>query len=311
VSTVSDHSSRPRPQTSPSYVWWGKRAEKAERLKLEAHIEALRERAKRFSHETDGGTQALVRRLLNENDWCMGEKETLHTYADKLEELLPLIADDRHLRTELTSELAGGDPEENIKLATVFDDATLERLRKIVTEYDTAPPDSHRSDNKDYVAGILSLLYKERANRLRHERLMAGLRPTYLKYQIWLIIGLLALFFLAILIGNPTDDGAIDLWARFIVVTTAGALGSVLAASLKLRDIADLNPFRGVAATTWIQPVIGASIGLISWLILASGAVRFGEINNQAWQTQAVVAFASGLSEPLFFNIVGRVMGPR
>jgi hypothetical protein len=87
--------------------------------------------------------------------------------------------------------------------------------------------------------------------------------------------------------------------------------GSVLAPTLKLRDIADLNPFRGVAATTCIRPLIGASIGLISWLILASGAVKIGGIDNEAWQTQAVVAFASGLSEPLFFGIVERVMRTR
>ena len=48
----------------------------------------------------------------------------------------------------------------------------------------------------------------------------------------------------------------------------------------------------------------------MSWLILTSGLVTIGGTNNQAWPTQVVVAFASGLSEPAFLNIVGRVMSP-
>ena len=45
-------------------------------------------------------------------------------------------------------------------------------------------------------------------------------------------------------------------------------------------------------AITFIQPLIGASRGLMSWLILTSGLVTIGGTNNQAWPTQ-VVAFAS------------------
>lgn len=162
----------------------------------------------------------------------------------------------------------------------------------------------------NYVAACLSLLYRVRVNRLRHERLMARLRPTYVMYQIVLITVLVAFLFLCYVKGNPTG-GDIDPWARFVVVATAGALGSVLSATIKLRDIAELNPFRGGAATIWIQPLIGASIALISWLILASGAVKIDGIDNEAWLTQTVVAAASGFSAPLFFGIVGRVMGTR
>jgi hypothetical protein len=233
----------------------------------------------------------------------------LHVYADKLEELVPLIADDQYLLTVLAYELRGGDTGKNIKLTTAFDDATRERLQKVTAECDESFPNCHRSDDRDCIAESLSMLYRLRANRHRHERLLARLRPTYLRYQIALIGVLLGLFFLCIVKGM--EDGAIDPWARFVVVATSGALGSVFAAALRIRDIAELYSFRGAAATTWIQPLIGASIGLMSWLILASGAVTIGQIDSQAWQTQAVVAFASGFSEPLFFGIVGRVVGTR
>ena len=59
---------------------------------------------------------------------------------------------------------------EDIKLATLFDGATPKRLRKAATEFDESHPDSHRSDNKNYIAASLSLLYTVRANHLRHER---------------------------------------------------------------------------------------------------------------------------------------------
>ena len=84
-----------------------------------------------------------------------------------------------------------------------------------------------------------------------------------------------------------------------------------MAAAFRLRDTVQLDPLRGLAAITFIQPLIGASFGLMSWLILTSGLVKIGGTNNLAWPTQVVVAFASGLSEPAFLNIVGRVIGPQ
>jgi hypothetical protein len=113
-------------------------------------MSVLRERAKRFWQETDGRVHALVRELL-ENDWSSDDLEMLHVYADKLEELVPLIADDRYLRTVLTYEFGGGGSGENIKLATVFDDARQERLRKAVAECDEGAPSCKLFGNKDGV----------------------------------------------------------------------------------------------------------------------------------------------------------------
>jgi hypothetical protein len=95
-----------------------------------------------------------------------------------------------------------------------------------------------------------------------------------------------------------------------LVVGAGGALGSVLAATDKIRDVAELNSFRGVVRMIFIQPLVGASLGVMSWLILTSGVVTIGGDSKLAWPTQAVVAFASGFSEPVFLGIVGKVMGP-
>jgi hypothetical protein len=281
------------PRRRQTWVQGRKKAEEAERRKLRSHIEVLQDRARRFCENGPAPAAGLVNALLSQpvvdvvrEQVDYGDMESAHEYADKLEELLPLIADDAYLRAVLTYELVGGDPDEPIKLSRVTDNAALRES--------------------------LSLLYKIRADRLRHERLMAKLRGAYLPYSAGLIVIVLVLLALAILSGeNPSDASSLAGWAQLVAVGAAGALGSVLAAAFKLRDTVQLDPLRGFAAITFIQPLIGASFGLMSWLILTSGLVKIGGANNQAWPTQVVVAFASGLSEPAFLNIVGRVIGPQ
>ena len=123
-----------------------------------------------------------------------GNIESAHQYADA-QELLPLIADDAYLRTVLTYELAGGDPDEPIKLSRVADDVAL---RELVC----ALQDARSSFAGGKFAESLSLLYKTRADRLRHERLMAKLRGVFLPYLAGLIVLLLGLLALAIFSGG-------------------------------------------------------------------------------------------------------------
>ena len=288
-----------------------KRAKEAERRKLRSHIEVLKQRARRFcgykhEHGESLAVGLVIDLLLQDVDY--GDTESAHQYADELEELLPLIADDAYLRAVLTYELVGGDPDEPIKLSRVADDAALREL--VNARQDAGSSSTSFAGGK--FAGSLSLLYEIRADYLRHERLMAKLRDVYLPYLAGSIVILLALLAWAILSGgNPPDASPLAGWAQLVAVGAAGALGSVLAATFKLRDTVQLDPLRGFAAITFIQPLIGASFGLISWLILTSGLVTIGGTNNQAWPTQIVVAFASGLSEPAFLNLVGRVIGPQ
>jgi hypothetical protein len=103
-----------------------------------------------------------------------------------------------------------------------------------------------------------------------------------------------------------------ELWEQLLLVGTAGALGSSLAATFKLRDaVEELNTFRALAGVTLIKPVIGASLGLLSWLILTAGGITFEGFDNAEWQTQGIVSFASGFSEPFFLGTIGRVLGGR
>src|SRR5262249_44924017 len=163
-----------------------------------------------------------------------------------------------------------------------------------------------------WVAESLSFLYKVRADHLRHERLMAKLRAAHLPYLILSIVIVLVLLAVAIWSnGKPLDASPRDGWAQVLLVGAAGALGSLLAATFKLRDAVQLSDLRSIVAINVIQPLIGASLGLVAWLILTSGLVTIGRMDNQAWPTQAVVAFAAGLSEPLVLNIIGKALGPQ
>ena len=188
VVTDAGQPSSPAAQESPprrrqTWVQGRKKAEEAERRKLRSHIEVLQDRARRFCENGPAPAAELVNALLSQpvvdvvrEQVDYGDMESAHEYADKLEELLPLIVDDAYLRAVLTYELVGGDPDEPIKLSRVTDNAALWES--------------------------LSLLYKIRADRLRHERLMAKLRGAYLPYSAGLIVIVLVLLALAILSGE-------------------------------------------------------------------------------------------------------------
>lgn len=123
------------PRRRQTWVQGRKRAEAAERRKLRSHIEVLQQRARRFCENGPASAVGLVNDLLSQpvvdvlrEQVDYGDMESAHEYADELEELLPLIADDAYLRAVLTYELVGGDPDEPIKLSRVADDAALREL---------------------------------------------------------------------------------------------------------------------------------------------------------------------------------------
>jgi hypothetical protein len=104
---------------------------------------------------------------------------------------------------------------------------------------------------------------------------MAKLRSAYLPWLIVIVISVLSILVVAILRGNPQDD-SLETWAQVLAVAASGALGSVLAAAFRLRDTVKLNPLRALRTIIFIQPLIGASFGLVSWLILTSDLVTIG-----------------------------------
>jgi hypothetical protein len=156
------------------------------------------------------------------------------------------------------------------------------------------------------MAESLSLLARERNGQLRHDRLMTQLRQTYLLFFGVLILGLLLAISLATGFGIQANLTRADTWAQLRLVLSSGALGSVLAGASRLKDQLDLQSFRAAVRLTYIQPLVGATFGLTSWLILTAGIVKVASAST-AWATQAAVAFASGFSEPFALGILRRL----
>jgi hypothetical protein len=278
--------------------------------KLRSHVNVLRARAERLYNPqgADSAAHCEVRGLLDQKDWCKSDLAAMHDYADKLEELLPYIADESYLRTVLAYELTRTD--ETVTLTTLLPEAELDELRHLSGSgpplRGPGGPDGGDDDGKRMAEG-LSLLARERDGLLRHERLMNELRPKYLVFFTALIAGLLLMISLAIGLGVNADLTTADPWAQLLLVLSSGALGSILAAASRLKNQLDLVSFRAAARLIYIQPLIGATFGLTSWLILTAGVVTIGSGSSTPWATQAAVAFASGFSEPFALGILGRV----
>jgi hypothetical protein len=297
---------------SPTYRRW-QNGQKAEHEKLMAHIDVLRKRAEWLKATVpDDSTTAitvvpLVEQALRDSSWRRGGEDA-HKYADTLEELLPLIANEEYLRAVLSHELARPDGTEPIVLTTIFHTEQLMSLMDSGSERGERSNLQHGRCWRDEVAETLRLLYQERADRLRHERLMSNLRRYYLPRVGIIIVLILALVVSAILLGRTgLGDVQLALWAEICACAGVGAIGASLSSALKIRDIAELNPFRNLVTFVWVQPIVGAAFGFVAWLILFSGLVTIGSPNTSL--TRMVVAFAAGYSEPFLIGILNSVMG--
>jgi hypothetical protein len=82
---------------------------------------------------------------------------------------------------------------------------------------------------------------------------------------------------------------------------------SVLSGTLKLRDNTEnINDLRAFAPSIVVQPLIGATGGLLLLLVLDSKLVNVNWGGDE-WARHGVIALVAGFSEPFFLGIVGRV----
>jgi hypothetical protein len=95
-------------------------------------------------------------------------------------------------------------------------------------------------------------------------------------------------------------------WKVVALIAVAGALGSVVSGTIKSRDKlvrgSDLRAFR---AGLFAQPLMGAGLGLVLFLLLKSEIVQILGVNTVAgW---AALGFVAGFSEPFVLKTVERV----
>jgi hypothetical protein len=76
---------------------------------------------------------------------------------------------------------------------------------------------------------------------------------------------------------------------------------------MKIRDgLRELDDLRSFWPAMRVQPLVGATAGLIVLLVIETGTLDVGG-ESGSWAGRALVAFAAGFSEPFFLGLVQRV----
>jgi len=85
-------------------------------------------------------------------------------------------------------------------------------------------------------------------------------------------------------------------------------LGATLSGTMRIRDdLRDLDDLRSFWPAMRVQPLVGATAGLVVLLLMESGALDIGRDDSGHWAGRALLAFAAGFSEPFFLGLVQRV----
>jgi hypothetical protein len=103
----------------------------------------------------------------------------------------------------------------------------------------------------------------------------------------------------------------------FIVAAFTGGIGSVLSGFFKLRDkVVGIHDLRSFKAAMRAQPFVGATIGVVFYLLVASGIFSLGAVKSSPndpailpWSLLGIYCFFAGFSEPFFLGVVQRVAG--
>jgi len=162
-------------------------------------------------------------------------------------------------------------------------------------------------DRRTHLEAVRSLrmLYELRAEAGLERRARAAQKCQYLTMLIPIL--LLLQFALAAAIY---EVGRHDMWKQIALAGSAGALGAALSGIFRVRDrLVELDDLRSFWPAMRIQPLIGATAGLVTLLILESDAVRLGTDATQPtpWAAVALLTFVAGFSEPFFLGLVRRV----
>lgn len=149
----------------------------------------------------------------------------------------------------------------------------------------------------------LSFLYTQRTEAGRDRRARAGQKCRYLNALAPALLALQAA--LVIAIGYFAAD---DVLKAVAVAGTAGALGATLSGTMRIRDdLRDLDDLRSFWPAMRVQPLVGATAGLVVLLLMESGTLDIGSDDSGHWAGRALLAFAAGFSEPFFLGLVQRV----
>jgi hypothetical protein len=148
--------------------------------------------------------------------------------------------------------------------------------------------------------------HQERRELGSHKRARAALRAHYL-YRVGVVLWLLVA--MALLVGSFLGHHAGDL----VLTALAGAIGGTLSGARALRESSDIKRTRVFQAWWWVQPVVGAAVGLFTYALLTSGVLTLpgASLGEEVAHTSGLVvySFAAGFSEPFILGILEKITG--
>jgi hypothetical protein len=163
-----------------------------------------------------------------------------------------------------------------------------------------------RVDRPIQLEAVRSLmkLYEQRAEAGIERRARAAQKCRYLTMLIPILFTLL--FALSAAIYAVGGSG---MWKQILLAASAGALGATLSGTFRVRDrLFELDDLRSFWPAMRIQPLIGATAGLFTLLVLESHAIKVGDATGPTpWAAWALFTFVAGFSEPFFLGLVRRV----
>jgi hypothetical protein len=251
--------------------------EARERLSPEGKPERLADRIAR--------AEELVRQEVPE------DRAEANELLDKLDFILPLLADEEALRLTLEREL---ERDERLLGAAV-----RQRAFQLLESTERG------AKSRRELELLTTTAVRERDDELRELAVTSGLR---LNYQPRLASALVVL-----LVGvavAATLSASFGLWADVLLAILAGALGGTLSGVIRLRaPERRLVSLKNLGLVMLVQPLVGAVGGIVLFALWRSGAFTLAGLAKHEWASVAVVAFAGGFSERLFLRSIGRIGG--
>ena len=283
--------------------WTRKKRANAELTKALAYVEQIIGEARRLLAISENDAQGrcelaraeLCRLLEGRSAEDLDEDDAWELYTS-LKQALLLIEDQQYLSMLLDREaVRDGRDDAWHRWTTHFGEDELTHLRESLRD-GAAPEACARAARR------LGFLYGKRAEAGRERRAKAAVKKRSMLY-----VAPALLMLIAVLIAAPdVDQGAS--WKDALVAALAGAVGSMLAGFIKLRDkLFELDDLRAFVVTNGVQPLVGATSGLVVLLIVESGIIEVGGGNAAQSPGRTLLAFAAGFSEPFFLGLVQNV----
>jgi hypothetical protein len=279
-------------------VWWRRLLADQWLEKVSSEVRVRQYELHLLIEETDGidVEPAERRRRVAEAKELVGQEPTderadVGELLDKLDTMLPLVADSDRLRFMLEAELESDNP--------VLTRAAAKRARDLLMAK------SQSAESRHQLESLVSAALRERTDQLREERFAGELRQNYLTWLatvlLLLLVGVAVFSILAAHFG---------LWAQIFLALFTGALGGTLGGVIRLRAPAKrLTTLKSLGPVMLVQPLAGAVGGIILFAIWRSGVLKIAGLNRNEWSSVAAVAFVGGFSERFFLRSLARITG--